>query len=499
VHSDGDRDQRLQRLLRQPRVEHLLRDVGERVQAVGSRPGVRVVELPQPRQPGALGRSEVEARGRRDRFRDEVGAAQLGGQLGGAQQPHAAPERVGGEARGAIERRERDVGRPAPLGSFGRGLEVGGQAVIGPRRACDAVPDLPVGLRGQRGGERGMGSVPLRERRGLIDRRPHQRMAEAHGVAVRVDESRGDGRREVRDGEGAPGDRRPGLQRFRERVVVVGRGDEQERAGSGRQPGLPLGERALQPRGERHQRGARRRRVVSRRPRQLGQGERVAARGLEDARPPGFIELRRDAVEQLGGGSVVKRAEPLLRPAGLGQGRWTLGGGRVAVAERRDHRDPVVTEAARDEREDVGGRAVEPVCVVGQEHERGMARGLAEQLERGKRDEERIRCGVVGHPEGTEERVALRAWKRSDVREDRAEQGMEPGERQARLRLDRAGPEHEHAAVAGDRGDRVEQRGLANPCRPAHEQRTAGVEKNRDALELGLASGQLLLAHERQP
>jgi hypothetical protein len=67
---------------------------------------------------------------------------------------------------------------------------------------------------------------------------------------------------------------------------------------------------------------------------------------------------------------------------------------------------------------------------------------------------------------------------------------MEAGERQALLRLHRPGPQHHHAPVAGDRRGLVEQCGLADPRRPADEERTAGVEKGADALELRLAPAQ---------
>jgi hypothetical protein len=61
------------------------------------------------------------------------------------------------------------------------------------------------------------------------------------------------------------------------------------------------------------------------------------------------------------------------------------------LPRREDDRDPLGEQAARDEREHTGRRAVEPLRVVDDAEQRLLLRRLRQQVQNGEPDEERIR------------------------------------------------------------------------------------------------------------
>ena len=62
------------------------------------------------------------------------------------------------------------------------------------------------------------------------------------------------------------------------------------------------------------------------------------------------------------------------------------------IAKPDHHHERIGAEAAGDEGERVGGRAVEPLDVVGDHQDRRAGGGIREQRERREGDEERVLC-----------------------------------------------------------------------------------------------------------
>jgi hypothetical protein len=122
--------------------------------------------------------------------------------------------------------------------------------------------------------------------------------------------------------------------------------------------------------------------------------------------------LRR-SVEQLHGHCRVKRAEAALRQPGVGENR------RVTIADGSQQDDRVGFQAACDEGEHVGCRAIEPVGVLGDQNQRRVAGDFRQQVER--------RHGDAGCPLSWDQvsRVVL----------DRPQQLMQAREGKTRLRL----------------------------------------------------------------
>ena len=100
-------------------------------------------------------------------------------------------------------------------------------------------------------------------------------------------------------------------------------------------------------------------------------------------------------------------------------------------------------------------------------------------------------AGVWAEPEGAAQGLGLDRGERVEAVEHRAQQLMQGGERQLRLRLDARA--REDGDVGGPPAGGQEQRGLARARVAADDERAAaararGVEDRRDPLELGLAA-----------
>ncbi len=164
--------------------------------------------------------------------------------------------------------------------------------------------------------------------------------------------------------------------------------------------------------------------------RQLEQRERVAARLGEDAVAHARVEpARRDRLQQR---TRVRIGEPL--DAQLRQPASSTAS--LGLAHREDDRDPLGQQAAGDEREHLGGGAVEPLGVVDEADERLRLGRRGEQLERPRA---RRGSGSARHLGGGRRRPAAPApaagqrRQRAGAVEQRRAQLVEAGERQLHL------------------------------------------------------------------
>ena len=294
-----------------------------------------------------------------------------------AEQPRAVLA-VRGEARAALERRGGVAVRAAPAGALARVLERGRRRLVGAGRRRREMPRAPVVVAvGQRAGQRAVGGAPLLGRRGRVDGRAGQRVAEGDRAVAERDEPAPLRRRERRQVDAER--RRRALEQ--RRVAAVAGGGERRAARARRvaEPLHPRREGLGDPGGDEHRR-ARRRRLV--RPvAQLEQRERIAAgrpvqprrrrrghavqqlrrrRGREPARPGAPGGRRRRAATAR---PRARRAPPRSgrRPAA---GRRTAAPGRSsgrATARRRRAPRPgcsSASAASRPERRGADGEAL---------------------------------------------------------------------------------------------------------------------------------------------
>ena len=118
--------------------------------------------------------------------------------------------------------------------------------------------------------------------------------------------------------------------------------------------------------------------------------------------------------------------------------------GRVAHGEHDRHR--LRQQPPRDESEDLGRGAVEPLRVVHDAQQRPLLRHLRQHGERGQRDQEAV-GGIAGREtEGDAQRDLLRLGKRVEPLEHRSAELMQPREGQLHLGLDTRDPRN---ATAG--------------------------------------------------
>ena len=177
--------------------------------------------------------------------------------------------------------------------------------------------------------------------------------------------------------------------------------------------------------------------------------------------------------------------------------RRQVGGGEGParpVAHRDEQRDGLGVDAAPDEGEHVGGRRIEPVRVLDHEQQRRARRDVAEQVERRERDQERVGRLGLRHAERGQQRVAPARRQRVRGAEHGAQQLVQAGEGEPRLRLHARGAQHAQALVLRYRDRARQQRRLADPGLPADDERTAAgpgpVQQRRDRVKLEVAPDQ---------
>ena len=337
--------------------------------------------------------------------------------------------------------------------------------------------------------QRGVRREPLGEARRLVDRRAHERVAEAQGARVDLDELRRDRRGQLpepalaaRRRSRPPRAPRPRRRRRRSAATV-----SSVRVASGR-PATRADERLLEPLGQRQpgrQQGA----LAERRPSRPGSSTSASglpARVGQQALADGRRQRGPAGIEHGGGRSVVEPLEPQLGQAGVLEAR------REAGAHAREQHDRVRAQAPRDEREHLGARRVEPVRVLHDQQEGGRGGGLRHEIEHGQRDQEAIGRGRVAHPERRQERRALGRRELRGAAEDRAQQLVQARERQVRLGLDAGRPQHLHLARGRALGHRGQQRGLADTRLAAHDERAASiahpVDERREQCDLAITA-----------
>jgi hypothetical protein len=158
------------------------------------------------------------------------------------------------------------------------------------------------------------------------------------------------------------------------------------------------------------------------------------------------------------------------------------------VARREQQHDSLGLQTARGEGQRVGGRFVEPLCVVDQAEHRLLLRHLREHAENGDRHEETVLpVGRVLQPEGGAQGGPLPDRDGVDVLTHRPQKLVHGGERELRLGLD-AGAAQDPQPV-GTVGGVRQQGGFADARLAAQHQcaaasRAGGGEQPVDLLAL---------------
>ena len=132
----------------------------------------------------------------------------------------------------------------------------------------------------------------------------------------------------------------------------------------------------------------------------------------------------------------------------------------VALASAEEHDDALGFEPPGDEHERICGCVVEPLGIVDEAQERLIFRGLGEQAQDCERDEEAVLASPCCQAERSTEGGGLRRRKALYVPENRADDLVQSGERELRLRFHPGAAEHAH--VAGLVARVLQKRGLAD-------------------------------------
>ncbi len=246
------------------------------------------------------------------------------------------------------------------------------------------MPGAPVRVGAQYLGERLVHAAAAQHASALADRGADQRVAEAHAVQVKVDDC-GLGRRfkQIRP-QRAAGHRARGLEDLTETLVVAVRCDQQKQPGRLRQIRHAGGEGLLKPLGER-QRAERDRLHPCRGDRQLHQGQRIAGRLAQQPVTNHRGQMRRGRVQQPHRRGRRQTAKVMLRQSGINQQRL------ITLAHGGQQHDRIGLQAAGHERDHFGGRAVQPLRVLGQDQQRRVGCDLTKQIKNSHRDPESLR------------------------------------------------------------------------------------------------------------
>ena len=414
-------------------------------------------------------------------------AAEPGGAGGGEQSPQAQLA-LRGQPRGPLVRRRGGRVAGALGGQLGRRGERRRRLLVGPDRGAGQVPGALLGLGrvGQRGGQRPVRGADVGGRRGAVDRRADQRMAELElGIGDR-DQAGVLSRLEL-----GAAQRRGGAQDRLDPAAGCRGGDQQSGPGRGRQPLGPAGEAALDARPGRQRRGQRLLAAALGRAeqrRQLADRQRVATgRRPQPAGHLGIDGALAAARDQARGRLRPEPAERQpLHPLGLEGPQLPLAGGE-------QQRHPVGPDPPRREEQRVLRGPVKPVGVVDDRQQRPLLGGGGQQAERRGADGEAIALARLTEPEGAGERPRLPLGDLPEPIEQRPADVVQAGELELGLGLDTTGTDDGHPLRP--RGGVVEQRRLADPRLAAQQQGAAalgagGGEQLLDPLPLGLAANQ---------
>ena len=166
---------------------------------------------------------------------------------------------------------------------------------------------------------------------------------------------------------------------------------------------------------------------------QLDEGERVPVALGDDLVAHGCIERSTDILERQRSGLALAESTD----DDLGEPGEDL----VAAAGTRgaDDRDPLREDPAGDETQDLSRSTIQPLGIVDDAENGSILRGVREQRQRRKADEEPVRRGAGAPAEDHLQRVPLRERQPVDTIEHRAADLVEPAVGQLHLRLDADG------------------------------------------------------------
>ena len=279
--------------------------------------------------------------------------------LGRADQPPGPRRRLQGERGGPLQRGRGRGRATAEAGPAGRRLQRRGGRLIRADRGRGQMPGPPVGVEpvGQHRDHRLVDGLAGREGGALVDGRGDQREAEPQLLAVDFDQPGPLGRLK---GLGAHAKGGAGRQHGGQVANVLGRRDQEQRLGLGREPPHPGQERPLRPGTERQPRGQQRAAVelvAGQDRRKLRQGQRVPV-GLVDQPVADLVrDLAGPRLQELTGGLVVEPTKPQRRQAGR------VEPAAVALPGGEQQHDRLGDEPPPDERQCVGRRPVQPLRV----------------------------------------------------------------------------------------------------------------------------------------
>jgi hypothetical protein len=224
--------------------------------------------------------------------------------------------------------------------------------------------------------------------------------------------------------------------------------------------------------------------------------KRISGRRVQQPHPDRRRQAGRVRVQQRGRRVVVKAPQRHLKQPGL------IERPRVAIANRGQHDDRLGLQTPRHERQDISAGPVQPMGVLDQQQHRHLRCGLRHHVQRGKRNQEQVRCGGVRHAERREHGVALWCRQLLPQRQDRPQQLMQPREGQLRLGLDTRRGEDPHPLVCRHPAYLCQQRRLPDPGLAAHNDRgtpiTDVVNQLGQPLRLGTPPEQRGSRHSRR-
>jgi hypothetical protein len=325
--------------------------------------------------------------------------------------------RVRRELCGAlVERGLRRQAAPSAR-TCGRVLQLGGDILVEPVRRVGAVPRaaIRIGIRIRGACECPVDARALVRCRRAIDRRPHQRMPEAH-PRPELDQAH----RRCRPCRGRVDAQLRGRLPHEQRIADrLGGCDEKQEPSRRRQRREPLPEAfldATRERGVAVQPEPTRQLVRRPAARKLEQRQRVAACLGDDPIAHTLVQrARHDALQQRLGVPLVQAVDDQLRePVEMPLA------GRLAHGEHKA--DRLGLQTAGHERQSLRRCLVEPLRVVDDADERAPLGRVGQEAQEGQADEEAIRGVGVADAKRRAERVALRAGETFEpIDERRAE------------------------------------------------------------------------------
>ena len=370
-----------------------------------------------------FGMAEAPGHRRRDGGRHQVLGAALGIgiQLGGALQ-RAGGGGVPAAARGVIRSEDQRLGR----------------VVVGRGGGGGAVPRAPVDVGAvlEHGGERLVRRAALGEARGAVDRRAHERMAEAQPRALAVS-------RPARSATSSASGPKP--RRSEARSSVPTSPLSSAAASTSRR-------RASSPSGSTRTMKARSIRSLSGRSRRSGarpvRSSSVSATGSSSS-ASGLPPVAPTRSSRTTAGSVPSSsaaASALLSPASLSSGSpWAS---NCRASPSRAPMSTAIGSACSRRATNTSASADAPSsqCASSTTHSSGCASAAAvSRPKTATETRKRSFHALVRQPEGASQRGALHVGQLAGAVEERPQQLMQPGERQLGLGLHAGAGEHPHA------------------------------------------------------